>query len=155
VCLDAVLWYHWLVWLEELHTSCISSFLILMVWPLSNAYIAAFTWYMGYNRDPKAPQPDKWKIWTLGSLLLTSFSEEGPPESTGEKNQWTLVAQNAYINQYELRRLTTSPRLCSPNGLHQAYIKYAVTWLSIYTPDDVHKIRCLKCLTWTPHSHDW
>jgi hypothetical protein len=62
---------------------------------------------MEYARDPKAPQPDKWKILTLGSKPLTSFSEEGPPESTGEKNQWTLVAQNAHINQYELWELTT------------------------------------------------
>lgn len=108
MCLDAVLWYHWLVWLEELHASCTSSHIILMVWPLSNAYIPAFTWYMGYTRDPKAPQPDKWKILTLGSQPLTYFNEEWPPESTGEKNQWTLLAQNAHINQYELRWLTTS-----------------------------------------------
>jgi len=114
VCLDAVLWYHWLVWLEELHASCISSHLILVVWPLPNAYIPAFTWYMGYAKDPKAPQLDKWKILTLEPQPLTYFSEDGPPESIGEKNQWTLMAQNAHINQYELWWLTTSLRPLLP-----------------------------------------
>ena len=98
-------------------------------------------------------------IKTCFLTCFTKYSSYRKSESTGEKNQWTIVSQNAHINQYELWWLTISSwpmfptwSTLSTNKTCSNMTQHINTWWWTHTMSEMSDIN--STFTWLIIWHD-